>query len=295
MASERHDRPQLACEISADQVIAARAGDHRRALGGCSARTLPEGCVAPDLTEANVLRSDALRDAISDALDAVAGRSRDVIAVLPDAAARVVLLDFDTLPEKPDEAAAVVRFRLKKSMPFDVDRARVAYHAQPASPGVRVIATVALTSVIDEYESAFRHAGYAPGVVVPSMLATLGAVDAARPTMALKVDSFTTSMAILDQAQLLLFRTLENTRGLNITGDQLAEDVYPSVVFFQDTYRLNIERIYVGGLPSSDAVLSALQAQTGVEVRDLVSSRDVDAAVNGVPRSRLGGVLGALA
>jgi type IV pilus assembly protein PilM len=207
----------------------------------------------------------------------------------------VVLLDFDTLPEKRDEAAAVVRFRLKKSMPFDVDKARVSYHAQPASTGVKVIAAVALASVIDEYESAFRDAGYAPGVVIPSMLATLGAVDATRPTMALKVDSFTTSMAILDHSQLLLFRTLENTRGLTITGDQLAEDVYPSVVFFQDTYKLNIERIYVAGLPNSEPILNTLQAQTSVEVRDLVASRDLDASADGVPRSRLGGVLGALA
>jgi len=46
------------------------------------------------------------------------------------------------------------------------------------------------------------------------------------------VDARTTSIAILDKQQLLLFRTLENTRGVTISGEQLAEDVYPSVVFF---------------------------------------------------------------
>src|ERR671922_241321 len=111
-----------------------------------------------------------------------------------------------------------------------------------------VVAAVALASVVDEYESAFRDAGYNPGVVLPSMLAALGAVDATRSTMVVKVDAFTTSIAILDRSQLLLFRTLENSRGLNITGEQLAEDVYPSVVFFQDTYQLDVERIFVAGL-----------------------------------------------
>lgn len=293
MKSERHDRPPLACEISADQVIAARAGDNGTALGACAARSLPEGSLAPDLTEANVLRPDSLRRAIAEALEPVASRAKDVTAVLPDAAARVVLLDFETLPQKREEAAAVVRFRLKKSLPFDVDRARVSYHAQPAGGGVKVVATVALANVIEEYESAFRDAGYAPGVVIPSMLATLGAVDAVRPTMVLKVDSYTTSIAILDHTQLLLFRTLENTRGLGITGDQLAEDVYPSVVFFQDTYQLNVEHIYVAGLPESGSALSSLQAQTNVNVQDLVGARDVH-DINGVSRSRLAGVLGAL-
>ena len=84
-------------------------------------------------------------------------------------------------------------------------------------------------------------------MVLPSMLAALGAADADRPTLVVKVDARTTSIAILDKNQLLLFRTLENPRGVTITGEQLAEEVYPSVVFFQDTYHLNIEHIFVAG------------------------------------------------
>jgi len=45
----------------------------------------------------------------------------------------------------------------------------------------------------------------------------------------------------------LLFRTLENPRGVNVTGEQLAEEIYPSVVFFQDTYQMNIAQIFVAG------------------------------------------------
>ena len=59
--------------------------------------------------------------ALRDALSAVAGRSRDVCLVIPDATTRIMLLDFDTLPAKPEEADAVVRFRLKKSLPFEVE------------------------------------------------------------------------------------------------------------------------------------------------------------------------------
>ena len=71
---------------------------------------------------------------------------------------------------------------------------------------------------------------------------------AERPTLVVKVDARTTSIAILNADQLQLFRTLENTRGVTITGEQLAEEIYPSVVFFQDTYHLNIEKIFVAGI-----------------------------------------------
>jgi type IV pilus assembly protein PilM len=236
-----------------------------------------------------------VRAGIKATLGSVGGRSHDVIAVVPDAAVRVVLVEFDTLPSDAEEAAGVVRFRLKKSLPFDVDKAKVSYHAQKFADGVRVVAAVALASVMEDYETAFREVGFSPGVVLPSMLAALGAADAKRPTLVVKVDARTTSIAILNEDQLQLFRTLENTRGVTITGEQLAEEVYPSVVFFQDTYHLNIERIYVAGLAESGVAAPALQAQTGAEVQELVASSQLGVSSSPpVPRWRMAGVVGAL-
>jgi type IV pilus assembly protein PilM len=287
-------KPKLACEISADRVLAGRLGDHGAMLEACSSRELAPGSVVPDLIEVNLRQPMPVCESIRETLNSVGGRSRDVIAILPDAAVRVALLDFETLPPKPTEAESVVRFRLKKSLPFDVDKAKVSYHPQPSASGVRVVAAVALTSVIEDYESAFRDAGYTPGIVLPSMLAALGAANADRPTLVVKVDARTTSIAILDKHELLLFRTLENTRGVTISGEQLAEEVYPSVVFFQDTYQLNIEQIFVAGLPESGGAGPALGAQTGAQVHELVDSSQLGASIGSAPRWRMAGVVGAL-
>ena len=295
MASKSKPRPRIACEVSSDRVLAGRLAEKGGVLEACAARELAPGSVVPDLTELNLRQPEAVRKAINDAIGGIAGRARDVIAVVPDAAVRVVLLDFDTLPQNAQEADSVVRFRLKKSLPFDVDKAKVSYHTQTALGGLRLVAAVALNSVIEDYESAFRDAGFNAGVVLPSMLAALGAAEADRPTLVLKVDARTTSLAILDTGQLLLFRTLENTRGVTITGEQLAEEVYPSVVFFQDTYHTNIERIYVAGLPESGGASPALRAQTGADVRELVeSSRIGNTDGSAAPRWRMAGVVGAL-
>jgi type IV pilus assembly protein PilM len=232
---------------------------------------------------------------LEETLGSVAGRSHDVIAIVPDASVRVVLLEFDTLPTDSEEAAGVVRFRMKKSLPFDVDKARVSYHSQKSNTGVRVVAAVALSSVVEDYEAAFRDAGFSPGVVMPSMLAALGAAGGASPTLVVKVDARTTSIAILNAGQLQLFRTLENTRGVTITGDQLAEEVYPSVVFFQDTYHLNIEKIFVSGISDIGSAAPALRAQTDAEVQELVTSSQLGISTGGsVPRWRMAGVVGAL-
>jgi type IV pilus assembly protein PilM len=287
-------RPKVACEIAADRVLAGRVADGSMGLDACAARELTPGSVVPDLVENNLRQRETVRDGIESALGSVAGRTKDVIAIVPDAAVRVMLVEFDTLPSDEEEALGVVRFRLKKSLPFDVDKAKISFHAQKFPDGVRVVAAVALASVLDDYESAFRDAGYSPGVVLPSMLAALGSADAKQPTLVIKVDAHTTSIAILNEDRLQLFRTLENARGVTITGEQLAEEVYPSVVFFQDTYQLNIDRIYVAGLPESGGAAPALHAQTGAEVQELVSSSQLGESSGAVPRWRMAGVVGAL-
>jgi type IV pilus assembly protein PilM len=288
-------RPKLACEIAADRVLAGRVVESGGGLEACAARELAPGSVIPDLVENNLRQREAVRSGIEESLGSVAGRSRDVIAIVPDAAVRVMLVEFDTLPSDHEEALGVVRFRLKKSLPFDVEKAKVSYHAQKVNDEVRVVAAVALGSVIEDYETAFRDAGFNPGVVLPSTLAAIGAANAKKPTLVIKVDAHTTSIAILSDDQLQLFRTLENARGVTINGEQLAEEVYPSVVFFQDTYHLNIEQIYVAGLPESGGAAPALKAQTGADVQELISSGQLGVASAGsVPRWRMAGVVGAL-
>jgi type IV pilus assembly protein PilM len=288
-------KPKLACEIAADRVLAGRVIDDATGLEMCAARGLAPGSVVPDLVEGNLRQRDAVRGGIQSVLGGISGRTHDVIAIVPDAAVRVMLVEFDTLPSDKEEALGVVRFRLKKSLPFDVDKAKVSYHAQKVGDEVKVVAAVALASVMDEYEAVFRDAGFNPGVVVPSTLAALGAAQGKRPTLVIKVDAHTTSIAILNDDQLQLFRTLENARGVTITGEQLAEEVYPSVVFFQDTYHLNIEQIYVAGLPESGGAAPALKAQTGADVQELVSSAQLGINEGGpVPRWRMAGVVGAL-
>jgi len=215
-----------------------------------------------------------------------------VVVILPDAAVRIVLLEFESLPEKRQDADAVVRFRLKKSLPFDIENSALSYDTRRSNGVVRVVAAVTPTAVREEYESIFRNAGYSPGVVVPSMLSAIGPVDASEPTLILKVDSNTTSVAIVQNNDLLLYRTLENARAGTVAAGALADDIYPSLVFFQDTYGSNVTRVLLAGLASARELGAALEEQTGAKVSDLVSGSQ---AVQGtLPASLTAPVIGAL-
>jgi type IV pilus assembly protein PilM len=286
------DKPSVACELTPERVIAARAAG-AGAVETVSAHSLPAGSLAPGLAVPNVGNSAALRDAISDSIAAVGSHSRDVIAVIPDAAVRIVLLDFEELPDRRQDADAVVRFRLKKSLSFEVDNAALSYDVRRSNGAIKLIAAVAPSGVREEYESLFRDAGFNPGVVLPSMLAALGAVEASAPTLALKVDLSSTSVAIVQGEDLLLYRTLENAHGHRLDATALADDIYSSLVFFQDNYGMKVERILLGGLASAREIGPALESQTGARVADLVSASQAGGQSSLAP-SLLAGVVGAL-
>jgi type IV pilus assembly protein PilM len=282
--------PQIACEVTPQGVAAVRAESKTGTLGTLHYHGLAAGVVTPSLNAQNVQDAEALSEAIGAALISVGGRGQDVIAVLPDSAMRVTLLDFESLPERRQEADAAVRFRLRKSLPFDIEKAALSFDAQRTPQGLHVAAAVVLHSVLKEYESAFRAAGCSPGVVLPSSLGALGAVDEERPTMLLKIGQDATSIAVLKDGQLLLFRILEGAGVGALTAERMADDIYPSMVYFQDNYGVSVEQLLVSGVRELNELACTLEQQTGVKVRELIGQSIVAEKL----RNDFAGAIGAL-
>jgi len=286
-------RPRVACEVSASRIVAVRAADGGTKVEAAAAAALPEGLLTPGLQQANIPDRAKLVPAMRDALAAVAGRARDICLVIPDATTRVMLLDFETFPEKPQDADAVVRFRLKKSLPFEVEHSSVSFERQGTAIPVRVVAAVTPRSILEEYESLVIEAGYNPGSVLPSTLAALGLTDASHPTMVIKVEHGNTTFAIVDQDQILLYRALDNG-GAAVTGESLFDDVNTSLVYFEDRYGVGVDRVLVTGVQSAEALQEAF-AGSGIRVEELVSVAAAGTVTGNVPRSALAGAVGALA
>jgi type IV pilus assembly protein PilM len=294
MATLKNPKPRLACEITAQNIIAARAKSDASGLEVHTVRRLDLDLVKPSLGAGNVSNVSGLAQSISGALSAVGGRKRDVVAIIPDAAVRVLLIDFDTLPEKFAEAEPIVRFRLRKSVPFDAEQAALSFHSYRKDGAVKVLAAVTPREVREEYESAFRTSGYEPGFLLPSTLAALHGMEADRPTLLVKIDGNFISVAIADQNELVFYRMLDVVA--NRTGIAIADEVYPSIVFFEDNYSAKIERILLASTSNVDELSQALQEQTGLRPEMLEAGAYVGESLSGdgLPISALAGVAGVL-
>ena len=197
--------------------MAARAENAAALLTSISRADLVAGALVAGLKPGNIFDSAGVTAALRRVLDDVAGRSsgresgRDVTLIVPDAAVRVLLLDFDELPGKEIEAMPVVRFRLKKLLPFDSDDAAVSYQVMSSTKGsIQVLAVAMPRDVLAEYEGVVRNAGYLPGAVLPSTLAALAGLDTSEsPVLVVNACTATLTTAILKGGLLLLHRSVD--------------------------------------------------------------------------------------
>jgi type IV pilus assembly protein PilM len=107
-------------------VAAGRAGRGAAGAGQppvYAFEPLPAGALVPGIGEQNLRAPEVVANAIRAALGQVSPRTRAVTLVLPDTVVRVFVLDFDSLPAKAAEAIPVLRFRLRKMVPFEVEHA----------------------------------------------------------------------------------------------------------------------------------------------------------------------------
>ena len=126
-------------------------------------------------------------------------RRRDAALILPDYCTRIALLDFESFPKDPADQLALVRFRMKKTVPFDMDAAAVSFQARKG-PGktTEVLAAAAAAEIVSKYEAPFRVAGFQTGFVTTSMLAALDLLPKTGLQVCAKIGGQTMTVAVCD-------------------------------------------------------------------------------------------------
>jgi type IV pilus assembly protein PilM len=287
-------RPALACEIMPEGVLAARRADPGQSVMAFA--PLTGGVVRPSVSAPNFTDPAAVTEAIGKALGEVAAREKALTLIVPDSAVRVLILDFDSLPAKPQDALPIVRFRLRKLTPFEVDDAAISYQAlHQKKDQTRVLVTVTPSTIRSEYEDAVRAAGYEPGALLPSTLASLAALGTGDAALVVNRNGASVTTAISSGDDLLLHRTLELPADAHTQREELAQIVLVATAYFEDTLQLAPNVLYYAGLGGAEEfALVANPDGFGLQVRDLVPHA-ATGVVSAMPRGLSAGVTGALA
>ena len=201
-------------------------------------RPLDEGVLAISPLTDNVKLPEAFAQGLADTFPSANGSKvpRPAALILPDYATRLQVLDFDTFPSKPEEQQALVRFRVKKTVPFDIETAAVSFHPQPPtgdSKKVEVVAVLVAYEILGRYEAPLREAGYQPGLVTTSALATLNLIKSSELSLLVKLSGKTLTILALDGSRIKMARCLELEA---LAEEEVLAVIYPTIAYMEDAF-----------------------------------------------------------
>jgi Tfp pilus assembly PilM family ATPase len=274
--------PDAAIEIATDRVAAAVAADRGTSLvvQSFASEALPVGAVGPSLTTSNIHNRPAVVAALRSVLDRAAIRPRRVALVIPDLAAKVSLVRFDTVPARREDLDQLVRWQVKKSAPFPIEEAVVTY--SPAARGVdgsaEFVVLTARRDVVAEYEAVCDELKMYAGLVDVATLSVVNLFLGASSVpsgdwLVVHMRPDYTSIVIMRGENVIFFRNRPE-------GDEaaIADLVHQTVMYYQD--RLSGERfsrVLLGGggrLPGAvETARRSFEERLGVAVEAIDPTR----------------------
>jgi type IV pilus assembly protein PilM len=296
-------RPPAAVELSPRGVLAA-------ALPGpgqppvYAFEPLPEGALIPGIGEPNLRAPEVVANAIRAALGQVSPRTRAVTLIVSDTVVRVFVLDFDSLPSKPSDAIPVLRFRLRKMVPFEVEHAGLSYQVLVETrTECKALAAVLPGPILAEYEGAVRQAGFEPGAVLPTSLAALAAIDSIEPVLAANLGAVALTTSITHGQDLLLYRTLDLPEDPETRLAEVQRGIAVAAAYYEDKVGVRPRQLYFAGIGAGLGVGGNSAAEDfarwidnpELSVIDLAPRPETGAATPLGDLLSLAGVVGALA
>jgi type IV pilus assembly protein PilM len=242
--------PMIACEFAADYVAAARWNRAGTGLDSFAIEGLSPGAISPTPVESNIANATEVRAAVGRVFSRLRAKNEDVALLLPDSVIRVFVLHFDVFPRKAEEAIPILRWRLKKSVPFEAEETLISYMRQtPREEGVDIVTGLARMRIVREYESLVESVGLMPGVVMSSTLAVVPLVPDKRPALLARVAGTTLTTAIVREGMLCGYRCITMPADArNVTPQALLDEIYPLAAYYQDYWGEGIAQVRLAGL-----------------------------------------------
>ena len=231
--------PPAAVEITAHRVnVVAIDQGASPTISGQASELLPDGLVTPAINGPNVHDQGALAAAIRAAVDRLSPRPRRAALILPDIVAKVSMLRFEKVPPKADDLEQLVRWQIRKAVPFRIDDAQVSWveGPAPATGGREYLVLAARRDVVRAYEAACEAADVHAGIVDIASLNLVNAVLATNAASSrgdwLLVDitpGYATLLVVRD-GQAIFYRN----RPADAAGLDMGDLVHQTAMYYED-------------------------------------------------------------
>ncbi|MGH9320244.1 MAG: hypothetical protein ACRD3V_10205, partial [Vicinamibacteria bacterium] len=146
--------PGLGIDVRSDEIAIVRLSEKRKTpeIDLSLVAPIGPGLLRFHMIEPNILDEEGFEKTVEAALlrAGLAGKKRVALSV-PDPLTRIAVTEIPDAPRSSAELVELLKFRMKKSLPFDVERTRVAYERLPGD-APSFLTGVMHEAVVGQYE-----------------------------------------------------------------------------------------------------------------------------------------------
>lgn len=285
--------PPAAVEVSSRSlgVVALAVHGGAPTITGHSIEPLPAGLVTPIMNGVNVHDQAAFTEALKTAVDRIVPRPKRVALILPDTVVKVSMLRFDKATAKPQEFEQLVRWQMRKTVPFRIEEAQLSWAegAETQGGGREFLVVAARRDIVETYERACDAAGVHAGIIDITSINLVNAVLATMPAsrgdwLLVYIAPESATLIVVRDGRVIFYRNRPSEAGVHDMGDL----VHQTAMYYED--RLGgraFARVVLSGASTSGTDPGQVRRQVedrlglrvdALDVRGAVSLRDRIAA-----------------
>ena len=200
--------PSAVIQFSSTYVSAIQVDVKERRVKGHLVLDLPAGMIGPHFDRPNISDGAALTGILKNGLKEFHLSGKKLACLVPEACLKIFILAFDSLPASESEREKIILWRAKKQMPVLPEDVRLSYELMTSSASLKVMAAVARTSIVKEYENLLAGLGLEVGILTVPTLSLLNLLDWERESdlLAVNIEDDSLALAAVTRAEPALYR-----------------------------------------------------------------------------------------
>ncbi len=214
---------------------------------------LEGGTINPSFNKKNIINSELLENKIKEGLKKINISAHNIIFLLPEMSQKAFIFNYDSFPSSQQEREYLIRFKVNKQMPLLPDDIKLSFDIRKSNSSKKILATIARSCVIKEYENLFVKLHLKVRVVgIPSLsVSNLLNKESEKDVMFISVEEDSFSLVVNIDSEIVLYRQKPFGASVNNHNSEvqkishIVQEVKNTVNFIEDRDKKRIGCIII--------------------------------------------------
>lgn len=248
-----HPCPPVVFQLTSSYISGIHVAVKEKRVKHHALLPLPAGLIEPHFDRKNLSDASFLAELMKKGLKKLHFSGERVACLIPESCLKIFVLAFESFPPSEREREKLILWRAKKQMPVLPEDARLSYEVTASTASVKVLASLARTAVLQEYEDLFASLGLKIGILTAPTLSLLNLVDweKEKDLIVANIEEDSISLAAITQSEMALYRfkpfALERQGRLQESQkiETVVKEIENTVHFIEDREKRRIHSLWL--------------------------------------------------